>query len=451
MPMKKKYNEIGEFVDDAHECLSIKQLAEDLGIYIHKDLQATTVKCCFHDDDSPSLQISNSFFRCYAGSCGVRGDIFQFLQTYYNLTFIEAVRKLAEIYNIDVSNIRMKFDGRVGELKKEWAYYLSCMDNAPDEAREFIRDFFPQEVGYDKKEMYVVLPLTSKTGTVLGFTKRRVDKLHEKAGFMHEDEKTGKMKFNNPKWKHSNLKDSLIGQCHNVFNLANATPEIRKTGKVIVNEGPKDVIAWQRCGMKFAVGVCGTTNSNNIWDVILPVTDIYLSMDGDNAGIVTVISDVLYLVTKHDISHIHTLQFPDGMDPYDVISDPSMGIEKLKDIYEHPMSAIDFLCIHGRPDEIVELYEKVPEYSKIKVMTGICKNKHFTPSEAESWIDSIRSKGTAAYKNQSNASSNVIPNSALSERDQLIQIIRGNGDGSMLPDKAARILKMKYGVVLKDL
>ena len=265
----------------------------------------------------------------------------------------------------------------------------SDLEKAPQEAKEMQRDFFPEQIGYDSSEMYVVLPLTSKTGSILGFTKRRVDGLHRKYGFIKIND-NGKEKFTNSKWKHSTLQNSLIGQCHNVYNLYNASPEIRKTGIVVVNEGPKDVIAWRRASVEHAVGVCGTSNSNNIWDSILPAKTIYLSMDGDDVGVGTVVKNIIYLASKHNISEIFALKFPAGKDPYDIMTE--FGIDELKNIYNHPISALDFVCTYGNDDDVLAVYDAVPEFSKIKVMASICKCKGYNISEAESWLTSISKK-----------------------------------------------------------
>lgn len=420
--MERKYSDIGTFLDDMHETLSLKEMVADLGVYTHEELNSTLVPCCFHEDDTPSLQITDKFFRCYAGSCGCKGDHLSFIQNHFNVGFMEAVHKIAEMYHVDISGIKMHFDGRVDKLKEEWNGYLHAMEMAPESAKKLQKDFFPQEVGYDKKEGYVVLALTSKTGTVLGFTKRRVDELHEKG-------ENGK--YRSPKWKHSSLNDSLIGQCHNVFNLFNASKAIKKEKKVVVCEGPKDVIAYQRVDIQYVVGVCGTGNSNNIWDVILPVDDIYLSMDGDNVGVGTVLKNVTYLAPSHDVSRIFVVTMPEGMDPYDVVT--QLGGKELVKRYESPMSALDFCVLHGGLNEVKELYGSLPEHSKIPLMKSICKVKGFSVKEAESWMFGSEKSAQQQPVNK--------------EKSMLLAVAKGEAEVvNMKPDRAKRILKLKYNI-----
>lgn len=426
--MKEKYNDMSNFLDDLHSQLSLKQMTIDLGIFTKDDFRGALVKCCFHEDDTPSLQITDEFYKCYAGSCGVKGDHISFVQTYYNTGFMEAVNKIADLYNIDIKDLKLHFDNKTSQLKNEWEKYLQNMQNAPFEAQELKHMFFPHEIGYDPREKYVVLPLTSKTGTILGFTKRRVDALHQN----NRDERTGK--FNEPKWKHSSIKDSLISQCHNLFNLHNAANQIRMKRKVVICEGPKDAIAWERADIKFVVGVCGTSNSNNIWDLILPVDDIYLSHDGDKVGIGTVIKNVIFLTSRHDVTHIFAFKFPMGQDPYDVVTSEN-GVAKLIEIYRNPISALDFAIENGTLEDIINIYEATPEYNKLSVIRSICKCKHFSLSEAESWLFNSKNEGKI--------------NDSLNEKETLIAIINGEDvDSSIKPDKAKKILKMKYGISL---
>ena len=53
--------------------------------------------CPFHDDHDPSLSISTDkqIFKCFV--CGAGGDVFGFVQKIENISFPEAVAKVAEM------------------------------------------------------------------------------------------------------------------------------------------------------------------------------------------------------------------------------------------------------------------------------------------------------------------------------------------------------------------
>jgi DNA primase len=58
--------------------------------------------CPFHGEKSPSFSVNdeNGFFHCFG--CGVGGNVFKFLMLMENLSFPEAVRKVADFYGIAV-------------------------------------------------------------------------------------------------------------------------------------------------------------------------------------------------------------------------------------------------------------------------------------------------------------------------------------------------------------
>ena len=62
--------------------------------------------CPFHDDHSPSMSVSKDkqIYTCF--SCGATGNVFKFVMDYENISFIEAIKKIADIGGIklDISD-----------------------------------------------------------------------------------------------------------------------------------------------------------------------------------------------------------------------------------------------------------------------------------------------------------------------------------------------------------
>ena len=59
--------------------------------------------CCpFHNEKTPSFSVSESkqFYHCFG--CGESGDVISFVQKYYNISFGEAVEKLAAQYGVTI-------------------------------------------------------------------------------------------------------------------------------------------------------------------------------------------------------------------------------------------------------------------------------------------------------------------------------------------------------------
>lgn len=424
--MKEEYSEISEFLDDVHEQISLRNTVVKMGLIKEDDIKSNGfTNCIFHSgDNTPSLQLTDNFFKCYA--CPAKGDLVKFIMLYYNMDFIEAVKKLAEFLDINIKTIKYNFDSKSNKLRAEWDKYLENMNNADKSIQELKRDYFPQEIGYDPAIEYVVLPITSKSGAILGFTKRRIDFKHKELGYGEINESTGEFSFKKPKWRHSSIKDSLIANCHNIFNFFEANKEIHKIGEVILTEGPKDVIGYRRINKNNTICCCGTQNSSNIWDLIFPVDEIVLSFDGDAAGIKATIKTILYLAPIFDIQHITSTELPDGEDPY--------SVNNLKDYYNNKINSVDFYIKHATRAQILDLYRAVPNYNKTFIIKEICLIKDYSVEEAESWL---------RHKDMEKEGSE------LSEKDILLSIV--NCEDKDLPyfvpiDKAKKILKLKYGI-----
>lgn len=426
--MQSSYKNLDDFLDDVREEVSLNKIVIDLGIYEKRAFIGTNVSCCFHaDDKKPSLQIAEKWFKCYA--CGAKGDIITFICQYYNLDFMEAVHKLAEILNVNIDDLSYKTNTKKDELLREWQNYLQDFENCSiKEVKEMQRIFFPQEIGYDKREGYVVLPITNKTGSVLGFTKRKVDEIADKIW----EDRGADENYYPPKWKHSSMSDSLIGQCQNIYNLAKATQGIRKSKRVIITEGPKDVIAFERCSIFECVASCGTKNITNIWNLLFPLDEIILCLDGDGPGIQSTIDVIIYLTTIFDIKRIKVILLPKDKDPYDVVTADKDGKEKLLKYLEDSVPAIEYFVNNATLKEIKELIKETPEYNYMYVIKSICNIKGMSLKEAEIWIESKDKE------------------SEFSEKEILLSIVKGGVEpGSeqlVTPEKAIKILKMKYGI-----
>ena len=59
--------------------------------------------CPFHQDHSPSMSVSREkqMFKCF--SCGAAGNVFKFVSDYENISFVEAVTKVASKVGISLA------------------------------------------------------------------------------------------------------------------------------------------------------------------------------------------------------------------------------------------------------------------------------------------------------------------------------------------------------------
>src|SRR3954466_3211781 len=72
--------------------------------------------CPFHREKSPSFNVnpSRQIFRCFG--CGKGGDVFTFLMSYENLTYPEAVRRLAERAHIVIKEDELPGSGETRQI-----------------------------------------------------------------------------------------------------------------------------------------------------------------------------------------------------------------------------------------------------------------------------------------------------------------------------------------------
>jgi DNA primase len=92
-------------------------IAEVVGDYVTLRRAGANMKgvCPFHADTDPSFNVSpgRQFFHCFG--CGASGDVFSFLQRVEGLEFMDAARRLAERYSVELPEREMEPAARSAE------------------------------------------------------------------------------------------------------------------------------------------------------------------------------------------------------------------------------------------------------------------------------------------------------------------------------------------------
>ena len=101
--------------------------------------------CPFHKEKTPSFNISDDkgFYHCFG--CGKNGDIFNFLMETENLSFVEALKKLAEQVGINISNQNYVLDPKTTNhihlLKRVSESYINNLKSPLGEkARNYLQE-----------------------------------------------------------------------------------------------------------------------------------------------------------------------------------------------------------------------------------------------------------------------------------------------------------------------
>lgn len=331
--------------------------------------------CPFHDDSTPSLNVSQEkqIYKCFA--CGAGGNSFTFLRDIENTSFIEAVRQLADRAGIALPDAKPAdpdqqevFDQiyRANELAVKYFHHLLTQDEkaadamaylenrginrdvidafslgyAPDQWDGFLqiatrRDFSPQileraglvlqrQTGggfYDRFRNRITFPIHAATGRPVAFGARALDP-DEQAKYI-----------NSPETPVYNKSATLYGLWRN-------RDAIRDAGVALVVEGYMDLIALAQYGIENAVASSGTaltTDQARLIRRYAPKT--ILIFDGDTAGATAAMRGIGSLFEVG--LEVRVVTLPEDHDPDSYVR--AHGPDGLLRLTENAASAIDFL------------------------------------------------------------------------------------------------------------
>ena len=83
-------------IEEIKARIDLADLVSSYGIQVRHSGGSAKACCPFHHEKTPSFNINTSrgFYHCFG--CGESGDAIKFVQKQEGLTFVEAVKKLAE-------------------------------------------------------------------------------------------------------------------------------------------------------------------------------------------------------------------------------------------------------------------------------------------------------------------------------------------------------------------
>ncbi len=331
--------------------------------------------CPFHDDSTPSLNVSQEkqIYKCFA--CGAGGNSFTFLRDIENISFIEAVRQLADRAGIALPDAKPAdpdqqevFDQlyRANELAVKYFHHLLTQDEkaadamaylenrginrdvidafslgyAPDQWHGFLqvatrRKFSPQILEraglvlanqkgsgfYDRFRNRITFPIHAATGRPVAFGARALDP-NEQAKYI-----------NSPETPVYNKSATLYGLWRN-------RDAIRDAGVALVVEGYMDLIALTQYGTENAVASSGTaltTDQARLLRRYAPKT--ILIFDGDIAGATAAMRGIGSLFEVG--LEVRVVTLPEDHDPDSYVR--AHGPDGLLRLTENAAPAIDFL------------------------------------------------------------------------------------------------------------
>ncbi len=276
--------------------------------------------CPFHNEKTPSFTVSpaKNIYKCFG--CGKGGNSVNFVMEHEGYSYIEAIKFIAQMYNIELEEIEMSSEQKESQEKRdslfivnEWAkkrfadnlfktqqgvniglaYFKErgfresiikkfdlgfAVDDSKDLTqaadREGYKMEYLKELGLVSKKDYdffrnrVMFTIHNLTGKAIGFA--------------------GRIMGNNPKMpKYINSPESEIYNKRKIlYGLYFAKNEIRKLDYCILVEGYTDVLSLVQGGIENVVASSGTSLTSDQVRLIKRYTNtIKILYDGDAAGI----------------------------------------------------------------------------------------------------------------------------------------------------------------------
>lgn len=284
-------------IDDILDRAAIEEIAKTLGLELKSKGSSRRLwcHCPFHAERTPSFMVDPACNKFYCFSCGKGGNAITLVMNVKGFSFVEAVKWLAHIYNIEINENKTISPEQILKSKKREAilnankiaadfFHSQINAETPEanKAKEYVQKRWGQKlpdkekIGYapgrkaflkhaklnglsldllkeiglltereDKKELFdgfynrVVIPIRSQSNQIIGFTARNLDSKE-------------------PKYVNSKNDDIVFKKGDNLFGIHNATREAATEGCMYFVEGAPDVLKLQSLDICNVVAPLGT-------------------------------------------------------------------------------------------------------------------------------------------------------------------------------------------------
>ena len=346
-----------EFIEEIRRRLDIVELVSQY-VPLKKQGRNYVGLCPFHSEDTPSFIVSPDKQICHCFGCHAGGNAINFLMKIENLTFPEAIEKLAEKFGMEVPHQKLspKEEEHLKARKDYFAinnlaadfYQEYLWSKSGDIAREYLEKrgltaeivkkfslgYAPEgwdnllkyllkkgyshrqieEAGlitlkdgmngqvkaYDRFRDRIMYPILDYKGQVVGFGGRILTNDKQQAKYLNSPE------------------TAFFHKSHNLYGLFMAGNSIRKSDEVVIMEGYMDVIAAHQFGVDNAVAALGTAFTADHASLLRRYSNnVLLAFDGDGAGVKAANKSMDIL--KNLNCNLRVVHFPDDKDPDEFI------------------------------------------------------------------------------------------------------------------------------------
>ena len=397
---------MAKYIRFSDEILDRIRSGTDLPALIGRDVKLKRagqnfVACCpFHEEKTPSFQVSpdKNTYRCWG--CGARGDAIEWMRNKHHLSFHDAVVHLAGVCGIPLPVEERDSDEDKAQRKRLAALYQALKEAArvfsrglakSPTARAYLeqkrnlraetierfgigvvakgvvellggsatRDALlgsglaaQREGGeiYDRFRHRIMFPIHNESGNLVGFAGRSMIEKPDKA----------------PKYVNC-PETEIFHKGRELYALHLAKPAIRAGRVAVIVEGYFDVISLHQAGDERVVAPMGTALTNlQVRRLLVHADTIVFAFDGDAAGRKAALGAAAVLLDEmKDGKMARFLLLPDGEDPDSFVRSHVLEAWHAATERAAPLSAFlaDYVA-HGLDRDVPESQVKAAEKAK---------------------------------------------------------------------------------------
>lgn len=331
--------------------------------------------CPFHSEKTPSFTVSpeRGLFKCFG--CGKGGDVFSFVQLRENVSFMEAMRHLADRAGVEFRDTTQRSPTAPGEPSRTdlaklnaWAlrFFRTNLlaESVGGSAREYLRgrgftdatierfglglaaeggpslrstaaragfgeamlvaaDLFRKDEAtgrvYETFRSRLMFPIRDATGRVVGFGGRTL--IDDKAKYLNTRQ------------------TALFDKGRNLYGIELAREAIASRRRAIIVEGYTDCMACHQAGFTEAVATLGTALTETHVDLLRRFgEEIVLLFDSDAAG--EAAADRAIALALPRCVKVRLGRIPEGKDPSDFLGRASAA--DFSDVLNQAVEALEF-------------------------------------------------------------------------------------------------------------
>ncbi len=346
-------------------------IVDVISSYVPVTLKGKDYKCVcpFHDDHSPSMSISTSkqIYKCF--SCGAAGNVFTFVQNYENVSFIEAVKIVAEKIGYQISGILkqetvLKYQKEYDLMELVNKYYENNINTRNGlQAKEYLHnrglsdeDISKFRIGLALDEATTLKNILEKKGYTIKvledlglvnvadgnaydvFRGRITFPLYDTEG--HVIGYSARIYRGEQVAKYINTKETYLYKKGNyLYNYHLAKDEAKRSKKLILVEGQMDAIRLYINGVKNVVALMGTALTKEQVELIKRLRCmVILGLDGDEAGKTATLKNGEILVQNNIKVEVVRISLKKDPDEYVF----TYGIDGYIKMLDNPVDYLDF-------------------------------------------------------------------------------------------------------------